>query len=299
MDGYVDMGDFGVQQRMMDWRAGGSAAVTSPCMVSAFFDIDRHKWSAHARSAENYVDSFLHYLHVDYKMIVFVDDRYIKRVLAAYAKSPFQNKRFLPIHRKWLSEHIWAWQQLDRATQILQSPEYRRHVEGRDNPENLYAEYNLINDAKIDFIAYAIRAGLIGQEEFVCWADFGYHWTLHRNNTHNPYFPTKPLDIQRFSRHHINFCVRNRIDPAIHSDPVHILKAAPDLMTGTVFAATSANMLVLQELVHKHITDLHDRNISDDDQHVYLRCVLDRPELFRLYHSPHIWPMALTYFQPV
>jgi hypothetical protein len=296
---YIDMGDFGVQDRMFGRLLNKTRNPPNEItLVSAFFDIDRAKWRAHSRTSENYVESFLFYLRIDYRMVVFVDDRYIQKVLDAYQKSPFQNKTFIPINRKWLETNIFAWQQLPRDVEIMKSEKYRSLVVGKDNPENLYSEYNLINHAKIDFIMYAIQYGFI-EDDFVCWADFGYHWTLHRYNDQSTYFPTSILDISRFSTKHINFCVRNKIDPEKHSDRYFILKNAPDLMTGTVFAATKENMAVLQELVHKHILDLHEYDISDDDQHIYLRCVLDRPELFRLYHSPHIWPMALTYFQAV
>ena len=43
--------------------------------------------------------------------------------------------------------------------------------------------------------------------------------------------------------------------------------------------------------------ELYNNNISDDDQHVLLRCFLKRPDMFQLFKIGLGWPKALTTFQ--
>jgi predicted O-methyltransferase YrrM len=50
-------------------------------------------------------------------------------------------------------------------------------------------------------------------------------------------------------------------------------------------------------LYHQSLNNLYQYNISDDDQHVYLRCFLKNPHLFEVFLSNNEWPQALTYFQ--
>jgi hypothetical protein len=56
-------------------------------------------------------------------------------------------------------------------------------------------------------------------------------------------------------------------------------------------------MFSLQKLYHECIDELYYNFISDDDQHVYLRCYIKNPELFDLHIIESIeWPKGLTIF---
>jgi hypothetical protein len=76
-------------------------------LVTAFYDIGRENWEANfKRDVSFYIDSFLTYLDYDYKMICYIDDRYINKILEKYAESQYKNKLFIPINRNWLDENI-------------------------------------------------------------------------------------------------------------------------------------------------------------------------------------------------
>ena len=256
-------------------------------LVTAFFDIDRGNWTEKSRSVDNYLDSFLNYLNVDYKMIVFIDDRYIDKIL-----NNQKNKQFIPINRKWLNNNIWAWAQLARDRKIMESQYYRNLVGNSINPENNYSEYNIINHSKIDFINYAINNNLT--TDFICWVDFGYHFSILKNI--ETLFPRNILDITKFNTNKINFCVRNKLSINDYNF-IYTLQNAPEKFTGSFFGGPKDLLIQFNELYHKALNELYINGITDDDQHVYLRCFFKNSELFELFISETEWPNALKYFE--
>ncbi len=271
-------------------------------LVTAFFDIGRNDWSKYKRSSEYYINSFFHYFNYDYKMIIFIDDKYIDAVKEKISNlntdnANVTNKILIPINSKWLDENIYSWKQTESVKRVMNSEYYKSLCNKRINsgyPENLYAEYNLINISKIDFICYAINNSLIKNDsEFICWTDFGYFSSILKNNIE--YFPLTSLDIKYFNVNKINFCLRNKINEN-DNDYIYTLLNAPENFTGTFWGANIKNMKIFQTLIHNEINEMIKNNIFDDDQHIYLRCCLKSPSLFELYLSNNKWPDALNYF---
>ena len=283
-------------------------------LVTAFFDIGRGFWSnSYKRTTKFYLQSFLNYLDYPYNMVCYIDDRCIDHILEHYVRSPHSNKIFIPINIKWLENNIHAWKQLPKDREIMQSSQYREFINYRQNimypnglpkgkietrifPENEIPEYNAINHAKIDFIMNAVQNGYIGTD-VVCWSDFGYFGTQHQNDKTT--FPTSILDKTNFSPGRITFFLRKNIVDQ-DSDPLYMLVCAPDVFTGTFWGGSVQLMSKLQTLYHECVEELYSVNISDDDQHIYLRCCLKNSELFDLKLStlPE-WPKGLLYFQKI
>jgi protein YibB len=260
-------------------------------LVSAFFDIGRKEWKGFARDTDYYLRSFAHYMELDYRMVVFIDDRYIDAFLKIIENGIYKNKTVIPINREWLENHLYAWQKLERATEIMHSPYYTQLLQNRirlHHPENIYPEYNAINHAKIDFVNYAIENNLI-EDEFICWTDFGYH-----NSTGD--LPRSTLNVNKFNQKKINFCLRNKITQE-ENDLIHIILHAPEIFTGSFFGGSKQLMRQFQELYHSCLDRLYDINLSDDDQTVYLMCFFKNPSLFQFYLSERRWPKALSYFE--
>ena len=179
----------------------------------------------------------------------------------------------------------------------MNSEKYINLVQQRINAgyiENIYPEYNTINHSKIDFICYAINNNIVGKNDFICWSDFGYFNSILHNNS--KLYPFASLDIKLFNTDKISFCLRNKLDEN-DSDMIYTLINAPEKFTGSFFSGSGDNMLKLQELYHKSLQELYTNNISDDDQHIYLRCFLKNPHMFELYLSNNEWPKALIYFE--
>lgn len=270
---------------------------TEVVLVSAFLDIDRSKWEVLSRSVDMYVKSFLNYLKVDYKMVVFVDDRYIEQIITEYEKSPYKNKTFIPINKQWLINNIHAWSNLEKDIQITQSKAYNSLLRNRIDikyPENIYPEYNLINHSKIDLICHAISNGFINLNAVVCWSDFGYHVSILRGTPELT--PTREVDVSNFKVDKITISVGNEPTESDY-DETYTLCVAPNVFAGSFFGGPVNKMYEFQSLYHECIDELYAKNISDDDQHVYLRCYIKNPDLFDVRVLRQHWGKLLVYFQ--
>ena len=281
------------------------------CIVTAFFDIGRGFWnSKYKRTTKFYIQSFLNYLDYPYKMVCYVDDRCIDYILEHYARSPHNNKKFIPINLKWLENNIHAWKQLHRDRDIMKSSQYREMIDHRQIiatskgvtttlkaqlfPENEIPEYNAINHAKIDFIMNAIQNGYI-ESNITCWCDFGYFGAQHQNDKTT--FPKDILNYKMFSPGRITFFLQKDITDN-DVDPVYTLVFAPELFTGTFWGGSTELMEKMQKLYHESVEELYNLNISDDDQHIYLRCCLKSSDLFDLkLNVSGEWPKGLVFFQ--
>ena len=270
---------------------------TDLVMVTGFLDINRENWTNYQRTTTQYIESFINYFNYPAKMIIFVDDKYFDKIKELYEKSSHNNSILIPINRQWMNENIYAWQQLDKSTNIMNSEYYKNLVNTRiqnGTPENIYPEYNAINHSKIDFICYAINNNLINEDSFICWSDFGYFNSILNNNPNE--YPLFSIDIQKFDTNKLSFCLRNKLDD-LDQDMIYTLLKAPEKITGSFFAGPSNLMVKLQELYHQSLNEIYTNNISDDDQHIYLRCFLKEPQVFNLYLDSTKWPEGLIYFQ--
>jgi beta-1,4-mannosyl-glycoprotein beta-1,4-N-acetylglucosaminyltransferase len=266
-------------------------------IVSAFLDIDRRNWSKYQRTVEYYILSFGNYFNYRNKMVVFIDDNYIEELKVIYKKYSHNNAIFIPINKEWMSKNIYAWQQLDISESIMESESYKNLLNDRivrGCPENIYPTYNAINHSKIDFICYAVNNNLINNDSFICWSDFGYFHSILHNNPSK--YPVGSIDITKFKSDKLTFCLRNKLD---NNDRgiTYTLVNAPEKFTGSFFAGPTNLMLKMQKLYHTSLKEIYDNNVSDDDQHIYLRCFLKEPQLFHLYLDTHKWPEALCYFE--
>ena len=280
-------------------------------IVTAFFDIGRDNWNQEFKRDVNfYIHSFLHFFQYPYSMVCYIDDRYIEQVIQEYEKSPYKNKRFIPINREWLNENINAWKLLSIDQTIITSEQYKSILENRLRfmypdgipevnrrnhlfPENEWPEYNAINHSKIDFISNSIINGYI-TTQYTCWCDFGYFNSQHNGNITT--FPTSLLDTNKFNKNKISFLLRNPVNER-DKNMLYTLVIAPEVFTGTFFVGPSLLMLKMQKLYHESVKELYRNGISDDDQHVYLRCYLKEPDFFDIHIiQSEEWPRGLTYF---
>jgi len=280
-------------------------------LITAFLDIGRDKWSNNEfkRTTEFYIDSFLIYLNYPYKMVCYIDEKYIDRVLQVYEKSTFQNKKFISINKEWMGNNIHAWLNLEVDRKILNSHEFKKFLKRRleiiypdgvpsENvkehlcPENIYPEYNVINHSKIDFIMHAQKNGFINTY-FTAWSDFGYFSTYHSDGSK---LPTNVIDTNKLDNMKITICLRRQIIEK-DTDMYFTLLLAYELFIGAFYAGPTHLMEYFQQLYHSCVDELYMNGISDDDQHIYIRCHMKNPEIFNLKVFGGDWPKALTVFQ--
>jgi protein YibB len=265
-------------------------------LVSSFLDIGRGEWKEYSRDPRVYIESFLKYLDYEYEMIVFVDERYYQEITRSYNKSIHKNKIIIPINEEWCKKNLESWKSLERYREIMSSEYYRKIVDQRINlgyPENTSPEYNIINHSKIDFINYCIDKNL-SSSDFFCWTDFGYFSAILKNEKEN--YPKSILNPSLINYDKITFFLRNKIAEQ-DENPIYTLINSPEKFTGSFWCGNSKNLKILHNLYHSSLREMIDKNIADDDQHLYLRCFLKNPEIFQLYLSEKEWPRALKYLQ--
>ena len=253
-------------------------------LVTAFFDIGRSNWDKYTRSVEYYINSFYNYLKLPYKMVVFMDSRYHLHVNS--------NVTIIPIDLEFLEKNVDSWKYINMEDSIMKSENYKKLLGQRiknGNPENIYPVYNIINHSKVDFLELALP---YIKTNFVCWTDFGYHSSILRNEYT---YPINDLDINRFNVSKINTFLVNKV--SFH-EPGYILQNAPDIFTGSFYGLPVKMVKTFKELYHNCLNELYQMSISDDDQHILLRCYYKNPDLFELHiQKEGQWPEALAYFQ--
>ena len=266
-------------------------------IVTSFLDINREYWKSYKRTSATYLESFYNYFSYDTRLIVFIDDKYINEIKEKYNCSKYKKTTFIPINIEWMEQNIYAWKHLEKCKNIMTSESYINLVKDRINngsPENIYPEYNTINHSKIDFICYAIDKNLISRDDIICWSDFGYFNSILHNNINE--YPLFPIDVKKICPNNLTFFLRNKLEKN-DEDVIHTLVNAPEKFTGSFFAGPTNLMLELQLLYHESLNELYMNNISDDDQHIYLRCFIKNPNLFKLYLDSEKWPCGLNYFE--
>jgi hypothetical protein len=270
-------------------------------IITAFYDIGRSKWTHFSRNVDYYINSFKNYIKQNYKMIVFIDDCYYEILKNFLRQSHYQGQhiQLIPINKEWLHTHLFSWQQYDKVNHIMTQETYKNLCKTRmehGHPENIYPEYNIINHSKIDFIYHVIDKQIVSKDDFLIWSDFGYHYSILQGDEEK--YPKSVLDIHKFNVNKLNFCL---CSSPINDDfdPIFTLVNARTTFTGSLFGGPQNFLMELYHLYHNCLNELYDTyGISDDDQHIYLRCFQKKPELFYLYiFNGYLWPEALTYFQ--
>lgn len=254
-------------------------------LITAFLDIGRDNWSHWKRTTQEYINAFKVYYQLDYRMIIFMDKRYINEI-----KTDDPKKTIIPIDEEWLEKNSWVWRQLPIETEIMKSPNYVSLIHHRITcPETHNPKYTLINHAKIDFVCYALEKAMV-TTPFVAWSDFGYF-----GNKSAEYIPKNLLDSKKFDIARINLCSNG--DFGIQDrNPHYTLQVAPEVINGYFFFGPVSLMKKYQELYHSQMVEFQNMKLADDDQHLTLRCVFKNPEMFKVWRFNR-WHWALVYFQ--
>lgn len=258
----------------------------SICLVSAYLDIGRQKWQVFQRSLDQYFNNFLPYTKIKHEMIVFMDENHIER-LRILCKDATHIK-ILPLNIQFMENHIYAYRQLDREREIMKSETFQRLIQHRiHHPECCKPEYNIMQHAKIDFVNYVINHKL-SNAEYYAWTDFGY-FQLHNR------IPKYPLDLNKFDLSRVNFQGMNDITE-IDNNTIYTLQNAPEKVGGFFYLANKSLMAQYQQVYHEISHEFHKMGIVDDDQHIMIKCVFRKPELFKVWNLRG-WHLVYNFFQ--
>lgn len=261
-------------------------------LVTLFYDIGREKWKAFPRSVKKYIDAFDIFLQYDNEMVIFVDSRYFDLVEYKVKNSKYNNKKVLPIDFAWLVDNLWAWQKIEKEKEIMQNEIYKNTVKSRIErhyPENTNPYYTILTHSKIDVVNYAIDIGLV-KTQYAGWVDFGYF----ENKNTEEFLPNGPIKTEKMDANKINLCLINPIEES-DKNIIYTLQNAPEKIGAYFFWSNKEKLKEFQNLCHKWLEHFQSRNIADDEQHLWLQCYFENPNLFKL-HTFYKWHQALKVF---
>ena len=258
-------------------------------LVSMFYDIGRENWNLYPRKVQEYISAFEKFLDYDYKMIVFIDDKYIDKLQEKVVGSKIT---LIPINEEWVLSNLWSWSKLDREKEIMSSSKYKKLVQHRidkNYPENINPYYTILTHSKIDVVNYVIDNNLT-LDNYIAWVDFGYF----HNKTSEEFLPTGPLDLNKFDLDKVNICLINSITDR-DEDIIYSLQYAPEKIGAYFFFADREKMQEFQTICHKWLIKFQENGIADDEQAIWLQCYFENPDLFKT-HIFYKWHRALKEF---
>lgn len=273
--------------------------MTKICYVSAFLDIGRDEWKSFTRTFDQYLESFLPYIHLfkshhginneKWCMVLYIDKKHFsvvkEKIEEIYEKMPIT---MIPIDEEFLENNLPIWTRLGREKEILDSKEYKtRYVHRLNFPENSNPKYTMINHAKIDFVAHTIH-NVDQTSEYFCWTDFGYFKS-------EELIPKSLLSLEKLDKNFVNYTLINDLTD-MDAVVSYTMDHAPEKIGGFFFFGDRDKLIQYQRLYHYVHLHFQSLNIVDDDQHMALRCYYTSPDLFKL-HMLGKWHMAHIFFQ--
>ncbi len=268
----------------------------SATIVTAFYDIGRSEWESpmFRRSVNEYMEAFSNLLRFDYPMIVFIDARHHDRVMSMVESSEFKhNKTIIPIDEDWMNQNIWVWSRLGREREIMQSQEYRSLIPRRMElryPENVNPMYTILTHSKVDFLCHAIEND-VSDSRFFMWVDFGY---LSKKAMAG-FVPHRHIDCSKMIDGKVILCCLNGGLSSRDFDVLYTLQAAPEKMAGGVLVGDRDSLIKFRDISHRCLLRYQELNLADDEQAVWLQCLLQDPSLFSV-HVFDGWHCSLKYF---
>jgi protein YibB len=240
-------------------------------IVTAFYDIGRSQWGQRpgvpgwlSRSVEDYFICFERLCRLDNELVVFTEEKFRDRILAARALHGKQSKT------RVFCRDIFAdyKAELDKISEIMRRADFLDGVKMPFCPEYWEPRYVLINYLKSFFACDAIDDGAIASD-LVAWLDFGYC----RSRFVLPW--GMKWDYPFSDKIHL-FNIR----PLDGEDIVTIIKNNTVYFQGCHIVATRQKWRELKLLMRRSFDQLVSENLIDDDQTLLLMSYRLAPELF-------------------
>ena len=227
--------------------------------TTAFKDIHRSQWNHYKRTNANYYDDFYKLAkNIHYKLIVYVE-----------TDEPKINDNIIFVKINEVDTFYDKY--LEKEKEIIESENYKNKIPNhrKFNPEHVYAEYNLINNSKINFVKHTKK--LFPNYQYYAWIDFG---TFNRNVENIPKNINFELLVPKITYNCFTCLSTNRPDPndMLASDVIYF--------QGSTFIVHNEYVNLFHDLWEKKLLEFQEKNITDDDQNVVLQIYFDNPTLF-------------------
>ena len=245
--------------------------------ITAYRDIGRSKWINIPRTTEAYCDSFYKYAsRINYILLVFVDET-VKKYL--------QSKYTLPCNVEFYDINKYSTfydKYIELEKKIISCTNYKNKIpnDRKGCIEHTYAEYNLINHSKINYVNVAKK--LYPNYDFYSWIDFGLELPNNSNIFTSLNVSTIPQKIiyQHVSSNlpkHKMYILPEKEDA---TDPNNMLASHVIYFAGSIFIVHKDLVSLYEKLYDDKLQELQKKEIVDDDQNVVLQIYLDNKELF-------------------
>jgi hypothetical protein len=243
--------------------------------VTAFKDIRREQWRSFNRTKEEYIDLFLNLarkLTCDQRLIVYCETDMCDK-LKGLSLSLNLNAHIE--YRSWDDVDTFYKRYLEVEKRVMASTEYKSKLalapHRLPHPEHIYAEYNLVNHSKVNFIRHT--KNIYPDYTFYTWLDFG----LCRNPDDCPINVCMPL----IAKDKITYLALK--DPrSVKMDPAIMLQTDDIYLTGSLFIVHTGKVESFEEAFKNKILEYHRRCLSDDDQSVVTQIYWDQPDWFNI-----------------
>lgn len=249
--------------------------ISNITIVTAFFDIGRGNWTEDQghpsylkRTPDTYLDYFSNLAHFDNPMVVFTSHEY-KAVIQKIRKNKTTKVIVVDLKRKFKKIK-------DKIERIQNSKEFKNKVNSKQlkNPEYWSSDYVLVTNLKSYFVNIAIKE-LDINTNLIAWVDFGYCRSIDTLSGMDK------LDFHLDNNKIHFFTIDKNVNFTEEKVQYAILNNIPYIIGGFILASKD-NWLLLYNLVLSCQNTLLKKNIVDDDQGIYLMCILKNRELFQL-----------------
>jgi len=241
--------------------------------VTAYKDVGRSNWEGFQRTSLEYIRYFYNLADsIEYKLIVYVENT----VRDMFTGHVFKDNIII----KDLNEVDTFYNKfIDKERVIIASEEYQSKIPQSRKffPEHIYAEYNLINHSKINFIRHS--RNLFPNYKFYSWIDFGFgqldNGSMEANYENMP----RDITIETLPETHIIYCCVK--DPPVERlSEDEMLASFNVYFMGTYFIVPNRLVEDFEKIWYSKLVYWHSLGISDDDQNLILQIYYDMPWLF-------------------
>jgi hypothetical protein len=245
--------------------------------VSAFMDLNRENWKSNSKTLDHYIVSFFYLAsRIQYPMIVFLESKVVERI----PKLPNHIKFYdITLVDSFLKKYA------AREKEIIESASFRQLIPDRrkDLPETNYANYNLINHSKINFVAKAKEFDPF--HSHYCWIDFG----MIRNSLFFPNIPNK-LDFSKIPNDKIFYNVLYDL-PKNEMSMLELLDFDYIFFHGCQFIIPHSLVEYYEKIYECELLYYHYCGLVDDDQSLTYKIYHKYPNLFHTtkIHDPELF----------
>lgn len=249
--------------------------MTEITIVTAFFDIGRGNIKREnapdymTRTNSTYFEYFSNLSKLENDMVIFTSPNFENKI-----RQIRQGKPTIIILLDFDKKFQYIKNQI-RTIQNSESFISRVRPDLLNNIEYWSAEYVLINNLKTYFVNKAIQKASI-RTKLVSWVDFGYIRSAETLNNIK-------LWQYDFDENFVHlFSIKRKHTIETHQDVLDFIFNNKVYVIGGVIVANKTQWHTFMHLLHKNQKELMRQGIVDDDQGLYMMCLFQQPNLFKV-----------------